>query len=107
MQTVTIQTMREPAQVIRTIHDQRALSAWRTIGGVDLQSWLLGNRLVIGAEDGPNTAIVEASPSGLMLEHATDAEGWFVRRWSLLGSFFNKLAVKRFMLFLQIVNLVG
>lgn len=79
MQTVTIQTMREPAQVIRTIHDQRALSAWRTIGGVDLQSWLLGNRLVIGAEDGPNTAIVEASPSGLMLEHATDAEGWFVR----------------------------
>lgn len=76
MQTVTIQTA-QPAQVIRMIHDQDTLSAWRTIGGVDLQSWLLGNRLVIGAEDGPNTAVVEASPSGLMVEHATDAEGWF------------------------------
>lgn len=78
MQTVTIQTA-QPAQVLRTIHDQGALSAWRQIGGVDLQSWLLGNRLVIGAEDGPNSAVVEASPGALMVVHATDAEGWFAR----------------------------
>lgn len=78
MQTVTIQTA-QPVQVIRTIHDRDALSAWRSMGGADLQSWLLGNRLVIAAEVGPNTAVVEALPDGLMLEHATDAEGWFVR----------------------------
>lgn len=81
MQTVTIDTRAPgaPARIIRQIHERDILSAWRTIAGIDLRSWLVGSRLTIGAEDGPNTAVIEADGQSLHIEHETDAEGYFVR----------------------------
>ena len=81
MQTVTIDTRAPdvPARIIRQIHEHEMLGAWRTIGGADLRSWLIGSRLVVGAEDGPNTAVIEADGHALHIEHEADAEGWFVR----------------------------
>lgn len=78
MQTVTIDT-REPARIIRQIHERDVLGAWHTIGGADLRSWLVGSRLTIAAEDGPNTAVIEADGHALHIEHESDADGWFVR----------------------------
>lgn len=78
MQTVTIDT-REPARIIRQIHEHDMLGTWRQLGGLELRSWLVGDRLTIGAEDGPNTATIVANDETLRIEHETDAEGWFVR----------------------------
>lgn len=78
MQTVTIDT-REPARIIRQIHERDVLGAWRSITGIDLRSWLVGSRLTIAAEDGPNTAVIEANDHTLHVEHEANAEGWFVR----------------------------
>lgn len=81
MQTVIFDTRGVPAMtLLGEIHATERLSgAWRQIAGVDLRSWLLGNRMVIGADDGPNSAVVVASGAVLNLEHADDAEGWFIR----------------------------
>ena len=78
MQTVTIDA-REPSRIIRQIHEHDVLGAWRSLGGADLRSWLIGSRLVVGAEDGPNTAVIEANDNALHIEHEADADGWFVR----------------------------
>lgn len=78
MQTVRIETT-QPGRVIERLHDQGLLGAWRDIGGIDLRSWQCGNRLAIGAEDGPNSATLEAHGRALVLEHELDAEGWFIR----------------------------
>lgn len=81
MQTVTIDTRAPdaPARIIRQIHERDVLGAWRAIAGIDLRSWLIGSRLVVGAEDGPNTAVIEADGHTLHIEHESDADGWFVR----------------------------
>lgn len=81
MQTVTIDTRAPgaPARIIRQIHEHDMLSAWHSLGGAELRSWLIGARLVVGAEDGPNTAVIEAGTDALVIEHEADADGWFVR----------------------------
>jgi hypothetical protein len=79
MQTV-INTGGPAMTLLGEIHAKETLSgAWRQIAGVDLRSWLLGNRMVIGADDGPNSAVVVASGAALSIEHENDAEGWFIR----------------------------
>ena len=87
MQTVTIDTRAPgaPARIIRQIHERDALSAWRAIAGIDLRSWLVGSRLTIAAEDGPNIALMRPTitPSTLSMKPMLMAGscGRRSRRW--------------------------